>query len=101
VPGVATAETKVKYTDKKEVETSGHQMTDFVWAIRLSEVSKGFFSSEMSQKVVTKGTVLAPSSDKVDIKAVLTEEGLGWEDVQTLEVFKGVEQQFLVTMDGY
>lgn len=101
MPGVAIAKTKVKNTDKKEVETSGHYVNDFVWAFRLTEVSKGLFSSDPSAKVVTKGTVFAPGSDNVDVNLVLAEEGLGGDDVHALEVFKGDEQQFLVTMEGY
>ncbi|KAM3079613.1 hypothetical protein ACMFMG_006025 [Clarireedia jacksonii] len=100
VPSVATAEMKVKYTDKKGVETSGQHINDFIWAIRLSEVSKSLFVSDLSQKIVTKGTVFAPHSDKVDIKAVLAKDGLDEENVHTLEVFKGDEQQFLVAIDG-
>lgn len=104
MPVIATAEINAKYTDKKEVETSaGRHLTDFVWAVRLTEVSTSLFSSDLSQKVVTKGTVFAPDSSNIDakaVKAVFAEEGWGREGVDALEVSKGVEQQFLVTIDG-
>ena len=64
-------------------------------------MSKGLFGSDLSQKVVTKGTVFAPGSDKVDIDALMAEEGLDGDNVHKLEVENGNEQQFLLAMDGY
>ena len=101
MPGVATAEVDVKDWDKKGLETSGKNVTDFVWAIRLSKVSKSLFRSDLSQRIFTKGTTFEQDSNKVDVKAVLAEEGLDGEDVHTMEVFIGGEQQFLITMDRY
>ncbi|KAH8878800.1 hypothetical protein GQ53DRAFT_789686 [Thozetella sp. PMI_491] len=101
VPGVATAEAAVKHLNKDEVETSGQHITDFVWAIRLTEVSKRWFSSDLSQKTLSKGSVFAPKSETIDPKAVLSEEGLDGQDVHALEVFNDDEQEFFITMDGY
>lgn len=75
-----------------------------MWAIRLSLVSKGILSNTVEVEPYTEGAVLAPSSEKVDAKAVLAKEGLLDDDVYAIEVLQvdsvEPEQQFFVTLDG-
>ncbi|EHK24364.1 uncharacterized protein TRIVIDRAFT_30927 [Trichoderma virens Gv29-8] len=91
----------VGFTANIAIETSGQHADDFVWAIRLTEVSKGPFHSDLSRKPVMRGAVFAPGVNKVDVNAVFAEEGLDGDDVHVTEMFDGDKQQFLVTMDGY
>lgn len=85
---------------RDEVETSARHITDFVWAVRLTEVSKRLVSSDLSQKVVTKGTVFAPGPAEVDLLAALREEGLDGQDMNPIEVFSDGNQQVFLTMEN-
>lgn len=82
------------------MEVSGQYVNDFIWAIRLTEVSKSMFSSEHSHKTLSKGATLAPSSEKVDMKAILAEQGLARESVHPVEVADEKGKHFFVTVDG-
>ncbi|KAK3319882.1 hypothetical protein B0T19DRAFT_433244 [Cercophora scortea] len=105
VSGVASIEGKVKHGTKKELEISGVHTDDFVWAIRLTEVSKNVFRSTLAYEALTQGATLAPSLEKVDIDAILADEGLhlgDGGDVRPVEVVKETgEQLFLIGIDGH
>ncbi|KAL7964857.1 hypothetical protein HDV63DRAFT_388956, partial [Trichoderma sp. SZMC 28014] len=94
--GEITIEAKAKHADKKEVGITGRHINDFVWAIRLTEVSKSFFKSHFSQSVVKKGTVFAPSSDEVDIDAILTKEGIIRGSLYPFKMSNGDGEEYLV-----
>ncbi|KAL7912199.1 hypothetical protein GGI35DRAFT_309369 [Trichoderma velutinum] len=97
--GHVEAEATVKHSAMQNIETTGRSLNDFVWAIRLTEVSKMIFGPDLYQKVVRKGTVFAPISEKEDIKAVLDKEGLEGDDIHPLEVYNGDEQEFFILID--
>lgn len=99
VPALVTAEVKTNIVNKKEIDVTGQYENDFVWAIRLTEVSKGILGSEISHKTLKRGALFAPGSNNVDIEAILSEEG--FISVHTSEIHADNEQQYLVTLDGY
>ncbi|EHK17751.1 uncharacterized protein TRIVIDRAFT_160754 [Trichoderma virens Gv29-8] len=99
--GRGTAEAKIKHADTKKIDIAGRYLNDFVWAIRLTEVSKILFGSDLSQKVVRKGTVFAPGSDNVDVMAVMAKEGLEGGDIHALEVSNRGQQEFLIAINKY
>ncbi|KAK0641771.1 hypothetical protein B0T16DRAFT_420504 [Cercophora newfieldiana] len=104
LPGVATGKLSARHATTKDTEVSGEHEDDFVWAIRLSLVSKGILSNAVEVEPYTEGAVLAPSPENVDAKTVLAKEGLLGNDVHTIEVLQvdsvESEQQFFVTIDG-
>ncbi|KAK7946101.1 uncharacterized protein PG986_010422 [Apiospora aurea] len=97
--GAAGAKTNIENKRDKEVNTSGQSMNDFVWAVRLTEVSKSLFRSEISQKIAKKGTVFASGPKKVEMADLLAEAGLEAENVHDLEVLQGEDPEHLIAIE--
>ncbi|KAK8074299.1 hypothetical protein PG994_005198 [Apiospora phragmitis] len=99
--GAAGAKANIENKREKEVNISGQSLNDFVWAVRLTEVSKSLFQSNISQKTVTKGTVFASGPKKLDMAELLFDAGLAGENVHDLEVLQGEDPEHLIAIDEY
>lgn len=89
----------VENKKEKEINITGQSMNDFVWAVRLTEVSKSLFRSNISQKTTTKGTVFASGPKKLDMTELLASAGLAVETVHDLEVLQGEDPEHLIAID--
>ncbi|KAK8070437.1 hypothetical protein PG997_010640 [Apiospora hydei] len=97
--GAAGAKANIENKRDKEVNTSGQSMNDFVWAVRLTEVSKSLFRSEILQKTARKGTVFASGPKKVEMADLLADAGLEAENVHDLEVLQGEDPEHLIAIE--
>ncbi|CEJ87967.1 hypothetical protein VHEMI04570 [[Torrubiella] hemipterigena] len=91
----------VKRTNEAHASISGAYSNDFVWAVRLTEVSKSLFASDIQLKTFTKGATLQSSlgsdSETVNMQTVLDDMGENDYNVQSLKVFNNdVEEAFIV-----
>ncbi|KAK7916873.1 hypothetical protein PG985_010481 [Apiospora marii] len=97
--GAAGAKTNIENKRENEVNIAGQCTNDFVWAVRLTEVSKSLFRSGISQKTTTKGTVFASGPKKVEMAELLAEAGLAGENVHDLEVLQGEDLEYLIAIE--
>ncbi|KAJ2970014.1 hypothetical protein NQ176_g8381 [Zarea fungicola] len=97
VPGAAQVGANIR-TSETKVGISGQFSNDFVWAVRLTEVSMPLFSSDIVQKTFTKGATLQSDSDKVDVSVVLKKEGLKEDSVRVLRVLNGNTEEAFITL---
>lgn len=97
MPGAAQVGANIR-TSETKVGISGQFSNDFVWAVRLTEVSMPLFSSDIVQKTFTKGATLQSDSDKVDVSVVLKKEGLKEDSVRVLRVLNGNTEEAFITL---
>ncbi|KAK8852076.1 hypothetical protein PGQ11_014555 [Apiospora arundinis] len=97
--GAAGAKINIENRKENEVKISGQSMNDFVWAVRLTEVSKSLFRSEISQRTTIKGAVFASGPKKFDVAKVLAETGLVGVNVHDVEVLHGEDLEHLIALD--
>jgi hypothetical protein len=57
-------------------EIKGFHTTDFVWAVRLSKIHKGFLQRDWSVSPYTKRATFTMGEDEFDLAAVLRDEGV-------------------------
>lgn len=103
MPGIAQVSANAKRTDEAHVNISGAYTNDFVWAVRLTEVSKSLFGSDVQLKTFTKGATLqsgsGSSSETVDVQAVLDEMEEKDNNLQSLKVFNGAIEEAFIFLD--
>jgi len=102
--GIAKGKLQLRHEKGKTTEVSGEHPSDFVWAFRLSCAAKGLFSGDLETKPHTKGAVLAPGDENLDVNAILAGDDVCGDNVHTLVVVREEgdrpEQEILVTIDG-
>ncbi|KAK8000561.1 hypothetical protein PG990_013161 [Apiospora arundinis] len=97
--GAAGAKINIENRKENEVKISGQSMNAFVWAVRLTEVSKSLFRSDIVQRTATKGAVFASGPKKFDVAEVLAETGLVGGNVHDVEVLHGEDLEYLIALD--
>lgn len=73
---------------------------DFVWAVRLSKITKGFFDKVWTQKTFSKGATFnmneGPESVE-NIKHILLDEGLRSNEVYAIDSEEGGDEIIVVS----
>lgn len=62
---------------------AGEHVTDFVWAVRLTEIRKSLWGSSVQQSTVTKGATFGVDSGNVDVEKVMAE--IGYHSLEVVE----------------
>ncbi|KXH42601.1 hypothetical protein CSIM01_09563 [Colletotrichum simmondsii] len=75
VSQLATAEATIQSSSSNGSSIAGEHVTDFVWAVRLTEIKKSLWGSSVQQSIVTKGATFGVDSGNVDVKKVMAEVG--------------------------
>lgn len=96
--GAVQVRANIGRTSETEVGISGQFSNDFVWAVRLTEVSMPLFSSDIAQKTFTKGATLQSHPDTVNVSAVLKDEGLEEDNVRVVKVLNGCTEEVFITL---
>ncbi|RYP44077.1 hypothetical protein DL768_009422 [Monosporascus sp. mg162] len=91
VPAIAEASLGGAMSGKKSISASAEYSTDFVWAVRLSKITKGVFDSRWSQTTFSKGATFNMNTKKESVETVLSTEGLANADKITVEDEDSVE----------
>ncbi|KAK6208520.1 hypothetical protein QIS74_12038 [Colletotrichum tabaci] len=73
---VVSAEIGAGVSRTTQSSLSAQHANDFIWAVRLTELSKSPFRSEVSERVLTKGATLGLDDDLPDIGSIADAAGL-------------------------
>jgi hypothetical protein len=85
VSDVAKVRFEASISREDRFSISAGKTTDFVWAVRLTKISKGILDKKWSYRVLTKGATFGVKEDqaqKEHVQQVLSEEGLS--NVETI-----------------
>lgn len=85
VPGIAGANVDLHIASETSTTIAGQHTTDFVWAVRLAKVHKGFLSTDWSVQTYTQGATFSTEDEDLDIAALVDSEGLPREDIFIIE----------------
>lgn len=81
IPTIIDASLSSDLRSGKTMSVSESHCNDFVWAVRLSKITRGLFDSKWSQKTFSRGATFDLSGRRDETEAfkdVLTEEGVEW-----------------------
>lgn len=82
MPAIAEAGLTLSSSTEKELSTSVENQSDFIWAVRLTKISKGVLDSTWMPETYTKGTTFGAEEAKINVdKTLATEEDFGQMDI--------------------
>ncbi|KAF4784568.1 hypothetical protein HER10_EVM0009779 [Colletotrichum scovillei] len=70
---LATTEATIQSSSSNSSSMTGEHVTDFVWAVRLTEIKKPLLGTHTQQKTVTKGATFGVGSSEVDVEKVMSD----------------------------
>lgn len=76
VIGIAEVSVQGGFSLATSTSTSAKNTHDFVWAVRLSKITKGLFDKKWSKKTYSKGATFDMKESDTHIESVLLDEGL-------------------------
>lgn len=82
--GITDVSIESSVTSATSTSTSASNSHDFVWAVRLSKITKGLFDKNWSRKTYAKGAVFGMKEKESDFKTVFADEGLTTSEVFTI-----------------
>ncbi|CAM1505023.1 Fc.00g106600.m01.CDS01 [Cosmosporella sp. VM-42] len=87
IAGVAEASLEGKVSSATSVSVETQYSNDFIWAVRLSKITKGLFDKTWSQKTFSKGATfdMTVRKDLQDVENILREEGLPSTEILSLD----------------
>ncbi|KAJ4315181.1 hypothetical protein N0V84_008515 [Fusarium piperis] len=74
--GIAEVSAQGGFSSTTSISTSAKNTHDFVWAVRLSKITKGLFDKKWSKKTYSKGATFDMRQSDPHIESVLLDEGL-------------------------
>ncbi|PYI14538.1 hypothetical protein BO99DRAFT_394516 [Aspergillus violaceofuscus CBS 115571] len=88
VTGLATVTATIKLARRATSRSEGTHQSDFVWAVRLAKIHKGWLARNWSMDPYTKGASCGVEKEEgegedPDVEKVLTEEGLSHFEIVT------------------
>ncbi|KAI8687183.1 hypothetical protein LRP88_13441 [Fusarium phalaenopsidis] len=83
VAGIAEASVQGGFSSATSTSTSAKNTHDFVWAVRLSKITKGLFDKKWSRKTYSKGATfdMKETETHAHIQSILLDEGLADSEV--------------------
>ncbi|KPM38486.1 hypothetical protein AK830_g8088 [Neonectria ditissima] len=99
VTSIAEASIEGGISSGTSVSMSTEYTHDFVWAVRLSKITKGLFDKKWSQKTFSKGATFdmsEGSGSKEDLEAALSDEGLLNSQVLSVDSSEGGHEVFVI-----
>ncbi|EEU40416.1 uncharacterized protein NECHADRAFT_76657 [Fusarium vanettenii 77-13-4] len=76
VAGIAEASVQGGFSSGTSTSTSAKNTHDFVWAVRLSKITKGLFDKKWSNKTFSEGATFNMEKRGRSIESILLDEGL-------------------------
>ncbi|KAK3317158.1 hypothetical protein B0T19DRAFT_435967 [Cercophora scortea] len=98
LPAIAELDFNLDFSTEKAVSMAWEQETDFVWAIRVAKISKGFLDREWSFETFSQGAVFELGQQEVHEKGV--KERLATEGLTSVEMIDAGEELFVLTVDS-
>ncbi|KAJ4137973.1 hypothetical protein NW754_000377 [Fusarium falciforme] len=83
VAGIAELSVQGGFSSATSTSTSAKNTHDFVWAVRLSKITKGLFDKKWSRKTYSKGATfdMKETDTHAHIESILLDEGLADSEV--------------------
>ncbi|KAK8023583.1 hypothetical protein PG993_011649 [Apiospora rasikravindrae] len=94
--GAAGVNANIENMKDNGISMGGEIKSNFVFAVRLTEVSKAMFRSNIKQKTITKGTVFAAGPRRCEVAEMLTGAGLAGANMHNLEVVQGEDLEYMI-----
>ncbi|KAF4447233.1 hypothetical protein F53441_9220 [Fusarium austroafricanum] len=85
VAGIAEVSVEGGFSSTTSTSTAAKHTHDFVWAVRLSKITKGLFDKKWSKKTYSRGATFDMKESETDIQTMLSDEGLMTTEVLTVE----------------
>lgn len=76
VAGIAEASVQGGFSSATSTSTSAKNTHDFIWAVRLSKITKGLFDKKWSKKTFSEGATFDMQERGRSIESILLDEGL-------------------------
>lgn len=78
----------INISPETRVSSTAQKTTDFVWALRLAKISKGFIDREWSHETFSKGATFGLDDDRVELGKQIIEalEGEGLRGLEKVNV---------------
>ncbi|KAM0550338.1 hypothetical protein ACHAPJ_009009 [Fusarium lateritium] len=99
VAGIAEVSVEGSFSSTTSTSTAANHTHDFVWAVRLSKITKGLFDNKWSKKAYSKGATFDMKESETDIQSILSGEGLTTTEVLTVEADEAGLDHIVVPVD--
>lgn len=76
VPEIIDTRLNTGYTRNQTESMSREGMSDFVWAVRLTKISKGIFDSRWSVETFSEGATFGTEQTLHSVEKLLSDEGV-------------------------
>lgn len=97
---VVSAEIGAGVSRTTQSSLSAQHENNFIWAVRLTELSKSPFRSDVSERVLTKGATLGLDDDLPDIDAIADAAGLlGYHHTEHEKADEGQSIYFIISTE--
>ncbi|KAF5966270.1 hypothetical protein FBULB1_11734 [Fusarium bulbicola] len=99
IAGIAEISVDSSFSSTTSTSTAAKHTHDFVWAVRLSKITKGLFDKKWSKKTYSRGATFNMKDTGTDIESMLCEEGLTTTQLLTIEADETGPEHFVVPVD--
>lgn len=82
--GIMEGDFNVSFRKTDETSTAFEKSSDFIWAIRVTQVSKHFLSSQWGYKTYVSGATYSTEEDE-SVEELLSQEGFDRESIEITE----------------
>ncbi|KAG4263048.1 hypothetical protein FPRO04_13285 [Fusarium proliferatum] len=100
IGGVAEVSVDTGFSSTTSTSTAAKQTHDFVWAVRLSKITKGLFDKKWSKKTYSRGAAFSMKEYETDIESRLSEECLTTTQLLTIEADETGPEHIVVPVDA-
>ncbi|KAH7460576.1 hypothetical protein FOMA001_g19521 [Fusarium oxysporum f. sp. matthiolae] len=100
VAGFADVSVEGISSSATSTSTAAKHTHDFVWAVRLSKITKGLFDKKWSQKTYSKGATFDMKKSETDIESILSDEGLAPSEILTVGADEAGLEHIVVPVDA-
>lgn len=100
IAGIAEVSVEGGLSSVTTTSTAATHTHDFVWAVRVSKITKGLFDKKWSQKTYSKGATFDMKQSETDIQRILSGEGLASSEILTIEASEAGLEQIVVPVDA-
>lgn len=100
IGGVAEVSVDTGFSSTTSTSTAAKQTHDFVWAVRLSKITKGLFDKKWSKKTYSRGATFSMKEYETDIESRLSEECLTTTQLLTIEADETGPEHIVVPVDA-
>ncbi|KAF5963527.1 hypothetical protein FCOIX_13805 [Fusarium coicis] len=99
VAGIAEASVEGGFSSETSSSIAAKHTHDFVWAVRLSKITKGLFDKKWSKKTYSRGATFGMKQSETDIESTLADEGATISEVLTIDADEDGPEHIVLPVD--